>query len=232
MFMTAPKRMVVLFEVRVRRAAAVVKNEHSFYCGGMPRVTAEHRTARRRQILDAARRCFDRNGFHRTSMQHILAESGLSAGAVYGYFRSKDEIMTAIAGETIGQVLAGVRPSLTADPPPPVLQLLDTVLTEVDRHVGPDGMLRLAVQVWGESMHDAEMATFVATTYARLRTLFVGYAQRATEAGMLPAGTDPEPTGAALFALIPGYILQRVLIGGPDRRDYLAGVRALLPGTR
>lgn len=207
---------------------AVVKNEHSFYCGGMPRVSAEHRTARRRQILDAARRCFDRNGFHRTSMQHILAESGLSAGAVYGYFRSKDEIMTAIAGETIGQVLAGVGASLTADPPPPVPQLLDSVLTEVDRHVGEGGILRLAVQVWGESMHDATMSEFVASTYERLRALFVGYAQRATAAGVLPAGTDPEQAGAALFGLVPGYILQRVLIGGPERPDYLAGVRALL----
>lgn len=198
----------------------------------MPRVSAEHRTARRRQILDAARRCFDRNGFHRTSMQHILAESGLSAGAVYGYFRGKDEIMTAIAGETIGQILAGVGAGLNADPPPPVSELLDTVLTEVDRHVGPNGMLRLAVQVWGESMHDAAMAEFVAATYARLRALFVGYAERATAAGVLPAGTDPAQTGAALFGLVPGYILQRVLIGGPERSDYLAGIRALLPGTR
>ncbi|BCJ37692.1 TetR family transcriptional regulator [Actinocatenispora thailandica] len=198
----------------------------------MPRVSAEHRTARRRQILDAARRCFDRNGFHRTSMQHILTEAGLSAGAVYGYFRSKDEIMTTIAGETIGQVLAGVGASLDADPPPPVSELLDTVLTEVDRHLGPDGMLRLAVQVWGESMHDAAMSEFVAATYARLRALFVGYAERATTAGVLPAGTDPAQAGAALFGLIPGYILQRVLIGEPDRRDYLAGVRALLRDRR
>jgi len=36
----------------------------------------------------------------------------------------------------------------------------------------------------------------------------------------------------ALFGLVPGYILQRALIGGPDRRDYLAGVRALLPDPR
>ena len=194
----------------------------------MPRVSAEHRTARRRQILDAARRCFDRNGFHRTSMQHILAESGLSAGAVYRYFTGKDEIMTAIAGETVGEVFGSVSPTLHADPPPPVSQLLDAVLAEVDRHVGPGGILRIAVQVWGESMHDASMAGFVADIYQQMRGMFVDYAARATAVGVLPAGTDPEHAGAALFGLVPGYVLQRVLIGGPSRAAYLDGVGALL----
>ena len=52
----------------------------------MPKVSDAHRAARRRQILDAARRRFVRNGFHATSMQDIFAEAGLSAGAVYRYF--------------------------------------------------------------------------------------------------------------------------------------------------
>ncbi len=49
----------------------------------MPRVTLEHTAARRIQILEAARVCFIRDGFHATSMQDIQRESGLSAGAIY-----------------------------------------------------------------------------------------------------------------------------------------------------
>src|SRR3569833_792948 len=63
----------------------------------MPRVSDDHLERRRQQILDAARRCFLRKGFHLTSMQDVFAESGLSAGAVYRYFKSKNEIITAIA---------------------------------------------------------------------------------------------------------------------------------------
>jgi AcrR family transcriptional regulator len=70
----------------------------------MPRVSQAHLDARRRQILDAARRCFVRNGFHATSMQDVLAEANLSAGAVYRYFRGKDEIIAAIAGEVVAEV--------------------------------------------------------------------------------------------------------------------------------
>lgn len=194
----------------------------------MPRVTEEHLTARRRQILDAARRCFERAGFHRTSMQHILAESGLSAGAVYRYFAGKDEIMMAIATETLDAILSDVAPTLAAEPPPAVPVVLDAVLGEIDQQLGPGGVLRIAIQVWGESMHDAAVAGFVAATYRRIRALFVAYAERATAAGHLPADADPEEVGAALFGLVPGYILQRALIGDPDRAAYLAGVGALV----
>lgn len=63
----------------------------------MPLVAAEHLSARRQQILDAAEACFSRNGFHKTTMQEIIAESELSAGAIYNYFNSKDEIIESIA---------------------------------------------------------------------------------------------------------------------------------------
>ena len=46
----------------------------------MPKVTEEHLAQRRQQILDAAANCFARNGFHRTSIQDIIKESGVTAG--------------------------------------------------------------------------------------------------------------------------------------------------------
>jgi len=48
----------------------------------MPRVSEAHLAARRQQILDAAQIRFIRNGFHQTSMQDVIAEAGLSVGAV------------------------------------------------------------------------------------------------------------------------------------------------------
>jgi AcrR family transcriptional regulator len=59
----------------------------------MPKVTEEHRQARREQILEAALNCFARNGFHQTSMRDICKEAGLSAGAVYLHFSSKEDII-------------------------------------------------------------------------------------------------------------------------------------------
>ena len=61
----------------------------------MPRITEERRQARREQILDAARACLLEHGPEKVSMEMIIARSGLSTGAVYRYFKGKEEIMAA-----------------------------------------------------------------------------------------------------------------------------------------
>jgi len=54
---------------------------------------------RRRRILEAARACFARSGFHGASMQEICAAAKMSPGALYRYFPSKEAIIEAIADE-------------------------------------------------------------------------------------------------------------------------------------
>src|SRR5581483_10690212 len=63
----------------------------------MPRISDARKDARRRQILEAAVRCFARDGFQGATIPDICAEAGLSVGAVYGYFASKDAIIAALA---------------------------------------------------------------------------------------------------------------------------------------
>src|ERR1044072_1008423 len=69
----------------------------------MPKVSDDYLAARRQQILDAAAACFARDGFHRTSMQDIVRESGISAGLVYRYFAGKDDMIAAIVTECPAQ---------------------------------------------------------------------------------------------------------------------------------
>src|SRR3712207_3248151 len=52
---------------------------------------------RRSRILDAAERCFVRYGFHRTTMQDVAAEAGMSPGNLYRYFPSKDAIVAGLS---------------------------------------------------------------------------------------------------------------------------------------
>ena len=57
------------------------------------------RAASRTAILDAARRVATRDGARDLSLRGVAAEAGLAPAALYGYFRSKDELMLAIAEE-------------------------------------------------------------------------------------------------------------------------------------
>lgn len=56
-------------------------------------VNADARSARTAQILDAAKRCFARKGFHATSMAEISEKAGVSPANLYQYFSNKDDLM-------------------------------------------------------------------------------------------------------------------------------------------
>lgn len=57
--------------------------------------------ARRRQILDAAEKVFVKRGIDKARMDDIVQESGLSKGALYWYFKSKDAIVSALVGHVL-----------------------------------------------------------------------------------------------------------------------------------
>lgn len=62
----------------------------------MPKLKPETQSARREHILDAAERCFAQAGFHRTTMHDICRMAGVSPGALYVYFDSKEALIEGI----------------------------------------------------------------------------------------------------------------------------------------
>jgi AcrR family transcriptional regulator len=204
-----------------------VKSERSFYTRDVPRVSEAHLAARRQQIIDAARVCFLRNGFHNTSMQDVIAEAGLSVGAVYRYFPSKYDLITALAQQVIDQVTGAFDQLAAVEPALPIAKVVQGAVQVAAQHTGPDGALRLAVQVWAEAMHDPLLAEFVAGVYSGVRDRLITLVARARDAGELPADTRPEDVASVIFALLPGFALQRILIGVPEPESFQAGVQAL-----
>jgi TetR/AcrR family transcriptional regulator, transcriptional repressor of aconitase len=181
----------------------------------MPKVSQEHLAARRRQILDAALVCFSRNGFHQTSMQQIFDESGLSPGAVYRYFKGKEEIVRAIAEET----LRGFAATLEAGPRGRPVELLERILDTIDAVELRDQRLRLALQVWGEAMVNPGLAVFV-------RDAIDGLRERVAAELDCP---DPQGSARVLVALAQGCVVQRNLYGDEfDPDEFRAAALALV----
>ncbi|OGO50760.1 MAG: hypothetical protein A2148_03440 [Chloroflexi bacterium RBG_16_68_14] len=70
----------------------------------MTRVTQAHIDARKEDILDAAMGMFARKGVAGTTMQEIAGEAHLSAGAIYRYYPSKEDLLRAVCGVTVDHV--------------------------------------------------------------------------------------------------------------------------------
>ena len=83
----------------------------------MPKLKPDTQRARREHILDAALTCFARGGFHATTMQAICREAGVSPGALYVYFDSKEALIAGLCerdraefAEPHGQVAVAALP--------------------------------------------------------------------------------------------------------------------------
>jgi TetR/AcrR family fatty acid metabolism transcriptional regulator len=82
-------------------------------------------TERRHQILDAAEKVFVRHGFAESTMEQIVEESHLSKGAIYWYFKGKDEIIGASLARMFERSLQDVADQLKSDRP--IVERLMTV---------------------------------------------------------------------------------------------------------
>ncbi len=195
----------------------------------MPKVTQEYRDARRDQILSAARQCFLRDGFHATSMQDLFAEAGLSSGAVYRYFASKDDVIVAIAEENIRDVLAMIQKAAAEQPGRPVGAVVAEVMEVVRAKHERDGLASLALLVWSESLRNPPLA-------AQLRNLLNGMHADLAEVvrqhqgrEAMPREVSAEALARILISNLVGYILQLVTLGPGAVREVPAAVRALWP---
>ncbi|MFF4564811.1 TetR/AcrR family transcriptional regulator [Streptomyces sp. NPDC001435] len=200
----------------------------------MARVSQAHLDARRRQILDGAALCFARNGFHATSMQDVLKETDLSAGAVYRYFSGKDELIGAIVGEVL-DVLRKTYEGAAVETPPPLPDVLVPRALRQLREVRP-GLLesgewvfpRLMIQVWGEILRNAELARIVQAGYDRVRAAWARVVESYKSAGLISADADADAMARVMIALAQGYAAQLAVIGDLPPGTLAEGLRALM----
>ncbi|WP_158613076.1 TetR/AcrR family transcriptional regulator [Nocardiopsis sp. Huas11] len=196
----------------------------------MPKITDERRAERRLQIVHAAMKCVSEQGFHKTTMADVIRESGMSAGAVYGYFRNKEELIVAIADKATSLADRTIGTLLEADPLPTLPEMVEHLTTAVTAHEqGEQGDLtRVAVVVWAEAIRDDAVRALVTARFQGIRHRYAELVRAQQRAGRLDPEEDPELVARALFGLMPGFILQRLLIGDIDPGSYARAVRGLL----
>ena len=194
----------------------------------MPRLREETYAARRQHILDSARTCFSRRGFHAASMMDLQEEAGVSAGAIYVYFPGKADIVNAITEANLEQMEAALTTILAADPAPSFRAGLLQVVEIVDK-IAKGPTAGIAFDVWGEAARDPRVGKVVKQRFSAIRALFADVATRAVKAGELPKGTDTKAAGAALFAqIVLGYYTLRLTSGDVRPKPYVDGIVSML----
>jgi AcrR family transcriptional regulator len=176
----------------------------------MPKVDQEHLDARRKQIVDAARTRFTAHGFAGTSMADLVAESGLSTGAIYRYFKGKDEIVIAVCEE-----------GSEAFPTALTIEAVTDFLEHVRVLARDEGHARLTAQIYAEAAVSPALAKVVRRQLDRLRSALVE---------LIPDGRrdEAEAIAEAFVALSSGYSQQLSVRGDLDPAPFARALMAIV----
>jgi AcrR family transcriptional regulator len=186
----------------------------------MPKISEEKRQARRLQILDVATRCFARQGFHRTSMADIVRKLRSSPGAVYCYFRGKNDIVAAIAEQRHNRESALLAELLASGDVSEGLPHLARAFFEMLQDPKERQRRKVTIQIWGESLRDKRIRKIVERGI-RQRDMLTTSLRRAQRAGQLLENLDTDALSRVLLALLQGFILQQAWEPELDTKGYL-----------
>jgi AcrR family transcriptional regulator len=190
----------------------------------MPKITDLQRETRRQQILDAARRCFSRDGFHNTTTADIVRESGVSQGTLYVYFTTKDDIILALADDRHqAEAFVSALAQSEQDPIEGLAVLLELHGDSlVDRH--RLDARRVGVQGWAEALRNPVVHDSISRNIATVRQEIAGLIARGQAAGQIRAEVEPLAVAQVLIALFQGLTLSAALHGDAE----LAGVGVVI----
>ncbi|MEV8526655.1 ScbR family autoregulator-binding transcription factor [Streptomyces sp. NPDC006692] len=181
----------------------------------------ERGTRSRQTILEAAARVFDERGYDAASTNDILALSGLTRGALYHHFPSKEAIAAAL--------VAAQSEALVVPPQDVQLQAAIDLTMEFARRLQSDPVLRASVRL------TVEQTSFTAparTPYQRsaeaIHTLLSGAARQ----GELLPGVDLDEITQFIVGAFTGLqLISQVYTGRQDLLERVSVMwRFLLPG--
>ncbi|HEY66092.1 MAG TPA: TetR/AcrR family transcriptional regulator [Caldilineae bacterium] len=162
---------------------------------------------RRTQILQAAMACFARQGYHRTTMDDIVHESGLSKGSLYWYFKSKKDLFLAIIDAWISDInrtlqeLSQMEEMTWTDR---LRRAAELIAMDIAKQ---RDFASLTMEFWAEMQQDEQVRERLVRIYNETLDVLQRFIAAGIKAGEFRP-IDPRAAAAVLIAAFDGMMLQ------------------------
>jgi AcrR family transcriptional regulator len=161
-------------------------------------------------------------------MRDICAEAGLSTGAVYNYFRSKDEIVEAVGA--CGRD-ATARRLESLDTPDDAVGALTAVIDALMPMFDTAAVIessRLDLRLWAEAVHTPRLQKVFCESRDASSAPFAEIVRRGQAGGALDAQLDPEAIARVLLSTLIGLQVQKAIDPDTNVAECTLAIRDLL----
>lgn len=193
----------------------------------MPKLKPEELEARRLEIIEAARTCFLRSGFHQTTTDEICHEASITPGGLYHYFDSKDELIAAVIERSAQNATERMRDLIKeAQDAESAFRQVGDFFSSIMQDADLDNATRLEIEIWAESLKSDKLAKTGRLAWKLRQDWLEALVQRGVDDGVYDAEVvDPKALASLLLAIYLGLRIGR-LIGG-ETFDTQGAMRSL-----
>ncbi len=192
---------------------------------------ADHYPARRRELLAIAEKVFLQKGYEEASVDDILYASGISKGAFYHYFKSKEEVLTASIDSLLDEAVAYLAPTVN-DPDLGALDKLKSFMKL--KSTFQSQKLDYAVLLGKLMQSDVLQQKYVMAAAQKMVPLFARIIRQGCDENVFRV-EYPNETADILIRVIVGvpgsYAYDEYITHDEQRRRYLLSLRGVIAST-
>ncbi len=167
----------------------------------------------RTHILEAALRRFANHGYSAASVDEICAEAGISKGAFYHHFPSKQALFLELLNEWLDTIDAGFEAARKTTVPETLLAFTD-MLPGI--FAAADGRLPMFLEFWLQASRDEAVWQATIAPYERYQHYFTALVEQGQAEGSFRAEVDAPCAAKAIVGLAVGLLLQGLLTSETD----------------
>ena len=179
----------------------------------MPKITQKTADERRAQIVAAAQRVFASKGLSRATLRDVFQEAGMSAGAVYNYYQTKDDLVLAVTEAGMAQALAAM--AETSSPEPDLASVVEGFLSALARSQ-PSDAPRVDLMIAAEALASPAVQLAVVANRERVLQALVRLVERRQQKDGVFQGHSAQALAELLYATYQGLIVSVALGEQPD----------------
>lgn len=159
------------------------------------------------KLIKAAASCFAEKGFSATSVKEIATRAGISQGAMYTYFNSKDDLIAAIVLEEQHTALNDQQQDYSSSH----FQRLCELVTSCVSDVGYPVTHNLWVEILAESARNPRLREIFAKSDKAMRHGIALIIEKGARAGEFRSDINADEATLYIFALMDGLIARKAI---------------------